>query len=90
MHRSVPVSAVAQKNSDAEGISPTASDTTGHVTGEGWWGGRLHQENAIHASRFPVLQKGFQSVGIEHSGTGQVKFMSFIDVRESAGCAGKK
>jgi hypothetical protein len=37
-----------------------------------------------------VLQKGFCGVGIEHSGTGQVKFMTFIHVRESAGQAGKK
>lgn len=89
MHRSVPVSAVAQKFGRRRHFANCVRYDR-PCYGEGWWGGRLHQENAIHASQFPVLQKGFQSVGIEHSGTGQVKFMSFIDVRESAGCAGKK
>jgi hypothetical protein len=33
-------------------LSPTAPDTTGHVTGEGWWGGQSHQNNAGHTAWF--------------------------------------
>jgi hypothetical protein len=33
-------------------LSPTAPETTGHVTGEGWWGGRSLVSNALTGFRF--------------------------------------
>jgi hypothetical protein len=43
---SVPMFARAQKKYGRRRLSPTAPDTTGHVTGEGWWGGRSLDFNA--------------------------------------------